>query len=90
MTLTITPLNTRDGGQQVDTRAMPRPHRIPPAIPTAPTAQRYSLVWFGWGINKGSTNRETYMTDISATIAALLHIQMPNGCIGKVIQEVVK
>ena len=48
------------------------------------------LVWFGWGINKGSTNRETYMTDIAATVAALLHIQMPNGCIGKVIQEVVK
>ena len=48
------------------------------------------LVWFGWGINKGHTNRETYMTDISATLAALLHIQMPNGCIGKVIEEVVK
>lgn len=48
MTLDHTPFNTRDGGQQVDTRAMPRPHRIPPAIPTAPTADRYSLVWFGW------------------------------------------
>ena len=47
MTLTITPLNTRDGGQQVDTRAMPRPHRIAPAIPTVSAAQRYSLAWFG-------------------------------------------
>ena len=37
---------------------------------------------------KGKTNRETYMTDISATLAALLHIQMPSGCIGKVIEEV--
>ena len=49
MTLTHTPLNMRDGGQQVDTRAMPRPHRIPPAIPTTPAvfaADRYSLVWF--------------------------------------------
>lgn len=49
MTLTITPLNTRDGGQQVDTRAMPRPHRIAPAIPTTPAvfaADRYSLLWF--------------------------------------------
>lgn len=47
MTLTHTPLNTLDGGRHVDTRAMPRPHRIPRAIPTAPAADRYSLIWFG-------------------------------------------
>ncbi|MFM2358065.1 MAG: hypothetical protein RLY16_57, partial [Bacteroidota bacterium] len=47
------------------------------------------LVFFGNGIKKGSTNRETYMTDISATVAALLHIQMPSGCVGKVITEVI-
>lgn len=46
------------------------------------------LLFYGWGIKKGSTHRETYMTDISATIAALLKIQMPNGCVGKVIEEV--
>lgn len=48
------------------------------------------LVWYGWGIKKGKTNRETYMTDISATLSALLHIQMPNGCVGKVIEEVMQ
>jgi predicted AlkP superfamily pyrophosphatase or phosphodiesterase len=48
------------------------------------------LLWFGWNIQQGKTNRETYMTDISATIAALLHIQMPNGCVGKVITELNK
>ncbi len=48
------------------------------------------LVFYGWGIKHGSLNRETYMTDISATVAALLHIQMPSGCIGKVIPEVMK
>ena len=47
-------------------------------------------VFFGWGVKPGKTNRETYMTDIAPTIAALLHIQMPNGCVGKVITEVVK
>ena len=47
-------------------------------------------VFFGWGIKPGKTNRETYMTDISATVAALLHIQMPSGCVGKVITELVK
>lgn len=46
------------------------------------------LLWYGWGIKQGKTNRETYMTDIAATVAALLHIQMPSGCIGKVIEEV--
>ncbi|MBL7746182.1 MAG: alkaline phosphatase family protein [Chitinophagaceae bacterium] len=48
------------------------------------------LLWYGWGIKKGKTNRETYMTDIAPTIAALLHIQMPNGSIGQVITEVMK
>ncbi len=48
------------------------------------------LLWAGWGIKKGKSTREVYMTDISATLAALLHIQMPNGCIGKVIEEVIR
>ena len=48
------------------------------------------LLWYGWGIKKGSTHRETYMTDIAATVAALLKIQMPSGCIGKVITEVIQ
>ncbi|MER3472180.1 MAG: alkaline phosphatase family protein [Chitinophagaceae bacterium] len=48
------------------------------------------LIWYGWGIKHGDTSREVYMTDIAATLAALLHIQMPNGCIGKVIEEVKK
>lgn len=48
------------------------------------------LVFMGWGIKHGSLVRETYMTDISATIAALLHIQAPNGNIGKPIAEVLK
>lgn len=47
-------------------------------------------LFFGWGVKPGKTNRETYMTDIAPTIAAMLHIQMPNGCVGKVITELVK
>ncbi|GAB3431887.1 alkaline phosphatase PafA [Niabella aquatica] len=46
------------------------------------------LVWMGWGIKPGKSNREVYMTDIAPTVAALLHIQMPNGCTGKAIAEV--
>ena len=48
------------------------------------------LLWLGWGIRSGRLNRETHMTDIAPTLAALLHIQMPNGCVGRVIEEVIK
>ena len=48
------------------------------------------LIFYGCGVTPGKTYRETYMTDIAPTIAALLHIQMPSGCIGKVITEVIK
>ena len=46
------------------------------------------LVWFGWNVNPGHLYREVYMTDIAATLSAMLHIQMPNACVGKVIEEV--
>ncbi|HEY6503774.1 MAG TPA: alkaline phosphatase PafA [Chitinophagaceae bacterium] len=48
------------------------------------------LVWMGWGIKKGKSNTTYYMTDIAPTIAALLRVQMPSGCIGKPITEVMK
>ena len=47
------------------------------------------LIFMGWKIEHGATYRTTHMTDISATIAALLHIQMPSGCIGSPIAEVI-
>lgn len=46
------------------------------------------LVWMGWGVKHGATNRTTNMTDIAPTVAALLHIQMPSGSVGQVITEV--
>lgn len=48
------------------------------------------LLWYGWGIKAGKLNRETYMTDIAPTLAAILRIQMPGGCVGQVIPEVMK
>ena len=48
------------------------------------------LLFFGWKVQQGNTNRETYMTDIAATIAAMLTIQMPSGCVGKVITEAMR
>lgn len=43
------------------------------------------LIWYGWHIPAGETYERTNMTDIAATLAAMLHIQMPNACVGKVI-----
>jgi predicted AlkP superfamily pyrophosphatase or phosphodiesterase len=48
------------------------------------------LLWMGWGIKQGNSYKEVYMTDIASTLAALLHIQMPSGNIGKVITEAIK
>ena len=48
------------------------------------------LIFMGWGIPKGHTNQRVYMTDIAPTVAALLHIQMPNGSVGKPITAVLR
>ncbi|WPQ65085.1 alkaline phosphatase PafA [Chitinophaga sancti] len=46
------------------------------------------LVWMGWGIHPGKSNKLTGMTDIAPTIAALLRIQMPSGNVGLVIDAI--
>lgn len=43
------------------------------------------LVFMGWGIKHGATTKRTFMTDIAPTIGALIHMQAPNGCVGKPI-----
>lgn len=45
------------------------------------------LVFMGWGIMPGRTNRTVSMSDIAPTLAALLHIQMPSGTTGTPITE---
>jgi predicted AlkP superfamily pyrophosphatase or phosphodiesterase len=51
---------------------------------------RIPLLWMGWGIQQGSTTRPVDMADIAPTLAALLHIQEPNGSIGRPITEVLR
>jgi predicted AlkP superfamily pyrophosphatase or phosphodiesterase len=48
------------------------------------------LLFYGYGIAKGKEYEKVYMTDIAATIASLLHIQMPSGCVGNVITDAIK
>jgi predicted AlkP superfamily pyrophosphatase or phosphodiesterase len=44
-------------------------------------------VFMGWNVKPGKTNKTHYMTDIAATLAAMLHIQMPSGCVGEPITD---
>ena len=47
------------------------------------------LIFMGWGIKNGESNKDYNMTDIAPTISALLHIQFPSGNIGNPITEVI-
>lgn len=44
------------------------------------------FLMMGWGVKPGKTSHPTYITDIAATICNLVHIQMPNGCIGNAVE----
>jgi hypothetical protein len=46
------------------------------------------LLFMGWGIQHGSAARVVHMQDIAPTLSTLLRIQMPSGCIGEPIPEV--
>lgn len=48
------------------------------------------LLWYGWNIPVGETTDQTYISDIAATLAALLRIQEPSGCVGKPILPIFK
>jgi predicted AlkP superfamily pyrophosphatase or phosphodiesterase len=48
------------------------------------------LLFYGFGVNKGTGLNRVNMTDIAPTISSILHIQMPSGCIGNTITDVVK
>ncbi len=40
------------------------------------------LVFMGWHVPHGNTTKPTRIVDLAATICAMLHIQMPNACVG--------
>ncbi len=46
------------------------------------------LLFYGWKIPKGQTVERTHISDIAPTLAALLNILEPNGCVGKPIPSV--
>lgn len=48
------------------------------------------LLWYGWNIKPGYTNANIEITDIAATISALLNIMPPNASSGKPIINITK
>lgn len=47
------------------------------------------LVWYGWHIKKGASSARVNMTDIAPTLADLLSVQMPNGCVGTSLRHLI-
>jgi predicted AlkP superfamily pyrophosphatase or phosphodiesterase len=45
------------------------------------------LIFMGWNIKPGASYADLHTTDIAPTVAALLHIQTPNGAIGQPITD---
>lgn len=45
------------------------------------------LLWYGWGIKKGETVKNTYISDIAPSLAILLKILEPNGSVGTPIED---
>ncbi|PRD53886.1 alkaline phosphatase PafA [Sphingobacterium gobiense] len=54
----------------------------------SPYDSHIPLIFMGWGIKHGVSNKEVHVVDIAPTLASLLHIMEPNGNIGKPIVEV--
>ena len=52
-----------------------------------PDDSHIPLIFMGWNIKHGETSKPTSMTDIAPTICSMLHIQMPNACVGNSIFE---
>lgn len=46
------------------------------------------LFFMGSNIPARQTHQQVYITDIAATVCAILQIQMPNGCIGNPIEAI--
>lgn len=45
------------------------------------------VIFYGWNIKHGESNREVHITDIAPTISSLLNIQHPSGTTGKQLIE---
>lgn len=47
-------------------------------------------LWYGWKVPAGFTVAPTKVADITPTLAAMLNVLEPNGCVGEPIQKLVE
>lgn len=45
------------------------------------------LIWYGWSVNRTSVFRRVNITDIAATLSAIMRIPLPNACSGEPLPE---
>lgn len=48
------------------------------------------VIFYGWGVKKGTSVRKIHITDIAPTISMMLQIRLPNGATGQPIFEAIK
>jgi len=48
------------------------------------------IIFYGWGIQQGTTTREVHITDIAPTISMLMEMRLPSGANGEPVHEALK
>lgn len=48
------------------------------------------VIFYGWGVKKGTSVRKIHITDIAPTISMMLQIRLPNGATGQPVFEAIK
>lgn len=48
------------------------------------------FILYGWNVKHGQTSAQAHITDIAPTICAMMHIQMPNSCVGTSLSDYLK
>jgi predicted AlkP superfamily pyrophosphatase or phosphodiesterase len=79
-----------------DLQIVPQPGWIPGGAQGTTHGSPYNydtqvpFLLYGWGINKGETDRRTSITDIAPTISSLLNLLAPSGSVGLPVSEALK
>ena len=79
-------VTSRSFGGSLDRRLVDR--HYPWSLVQLRQPHSYAILWLGH--QTGKTYQKHAMTDFVPTIAALLHIQVPSGSIGRVVTEALK
>ncbi|KIC63520.1 alkaline phosphatase PafA [Chryseobacterium taiwanense] len=79
-----------------DIQLISRDSMLPPYAKTGTTHSVWNsydshipLIFMGWGIQHGESNKPYFMTDIAPTVSSLLKIQFPSGNVGNPITEAI-